>query len=424
MSRRQPTLLVGLMLGLLGPGALLGSDLLPDARVVACAPGVIDLGAADAPAYLGEGFHQIEGDFAWTSGPAHVDLPLAAGGVRRVRATVRADRPGQRLGARWNGASLGGREVPTGWAELEWTAPRTRPGHNRLELLPARIDRNPADPRPLGVAVRRLEVLPAECAAQGPPPTFATRGTVLPSGAVLLAPAAVPPDARLAVDLSGEPGARLRLFAWSGTHQRELGELVVGPDGRRRADLALEGCCLGPGGVAAVVSGELSVRLASLALRGNEGGWAWRRACQVPAVEALLLLLLVGALVAARRSGRVRQLSGAAFLRTAWLDAGAVLLLALVLRGGFLQLYPEPGQAADAYEYLLRARALADGTASFLGDTYWHAWQTWIRPPGHYVFLAAVLGPLKGSPTAVIHLQAVLSAVAAAKSCARRWPGW
>ncbi len=64
--------------------------------------------------------------------------------------------------------------------------------------------------------------------------------------------------------------------------------------------------------------------------------------------------------------------------------------MALVVRHLYLAEYPhtQAGLFPDAAEYLKRARSLASGQRSLLGDSGWHAWQSWLRPPGYYFFLA------------------------------------
>lgn len=154
---------------------------------------------------------------------------------------------------------------------------------------------------------------------------------------------------------------------------------------------------------------------------GDPSGWAWRLDCGAPWIEAALLAVLAAVLFAARTLLRRRPDFAAPSSRwTPWLDAAAVALVALAVRWAFLDLYPRPGRAGDAYEYLKRARLLADGGASFLHDTGWHAWQTWIRPPGFYLLLAGVIA-IGGTSAMVIKVQAVLSAATAGIVT---WIGW
>lgn len=76
--------------------------------------------------------------------------------------------------------------------------------------------------------------------------------------------------------------------------------------------------------------------------------------------------------------------------RAWWVELASVVLLAFALRALFLLLYPDPGASADSWEYLMRSKRLATGAVSFLGSSRWHAWQTWTRPPGFYLFLAGL----------------------------------
>ncbi len=100
--------------------------------------------------------------------------------------------------------------------------------------------------------------------------------------------------------------------------------------------------------------------------------------------------------------------------RRPWLDAAAVFALALAVRLVYLRFHPGPAPAGDSWEYLMRARRLATGRVDFWTSTRWHAWQTWIRPPGYFAFLAALHGGLfQAGISGVVTAQAWLSAVAA-----------
>lgn len=136
-----------------------------------------------------------------------------------------------------------------------------------------------------------------------------------------------------------------------------------------------------------------------------------RAACGLAWIEPPLLAVL-GAAALLLYLGLVRL--GRRYPRWApWIDVAVVVGVALVLRFAFLALYPEPGRAGDSWEYLHRTRLLVSGRADLWTDTRWHAWQTWIRPPGYYLFLAWVLGPFGGTPRTVAAVQAGLSGLTA-----------
>ncbi|MFY9823096.1 MAG: glycosyltransferase family 39 protein [Thermoanaerobaculia bacterium] len=77
---------------------------------------------------------------------------------------------------------------------------------------------------------------------------------------------------------------------------------------------------------------------------------------------------------------------------TTAIDLAILMLVAAVLRFGWLQLHPESiGQGwLDSAGYLDNARLLSSGQAPFWDSTDWHAWSSWIRAPGYYAFLAAL----------------------------------
>jgi hypothetical protein len=373
----------------------------PGALLFPCEPARIEAGDPAAASLLAEGFHPVEHrerSFAWTTGRARIDLPLAAGGRRTVRLTVLSAFARQRLGLRWNGADLGARERGPGWNTPEWVAPDgvPRAGYNRLELVPAKAGRVPPDPRRLAVAVERVEIEPAApctgwapvgeggrgsgerqeepgsaeaAAAQRPlraaepagpggvagavpgrapvrdrpaPRIVDPDGEIdLPPGGILLVPTVWPPEARVGFRATAAPGARLRLFAWVGDAYRELpvpplddvsrppssgndpteglepasaiaGERApephpagpaAGSAGRPAGPVAspveIAAGLRGAGGLAAVAEGG-GVGLSGLEVTGDDRGWAWRRACRLPWLEAALLALLIAVLLAAR----------------------------------------------------------------------------------------------------------------------------
>jgi 4-amino-4-deoxy-L-arabinose transferase-like glycosyltransferase len=150
------------------------------------------------------------------------------------------------------------------------------------------------------------------------------------------------------------------------------------------------------------------VRIEALRVREEESAVRRRLACGVLLPEAALLLaallLLAGALVPVSR------------VPDRWATAAGLLLVvltALAARAVFLTAYPGPAEGGDAWEYLMRARLLASGEVPFLGSTRWHAWQTWIRPPGYYLYLAGLHLLPGGWQGWLVWSQALFSAAAA-----------
>ena len=89
------------------------------------------------------------------------------------------------------------------------------------------------------------------------------------------------------------------------------------------------------------------------------------------------------------------------------------MLVAAVLRFGWLQLHPESiGEGwVDSGGYLYGGRLLAWGQAPFWASTDWHAWSSWIRAPGYYVFLAALERLAPGDLLFVGRAQAVVTSL-------------
>jgi 4-amino-4-deoxy-L-arabinose transferase-like glycosyltransferase len=150
------------------------------------------------------------------------------------------------------------------------------------------------------------------------------------------------------------------------------------------------------------------VRVEAIRMREEDGALRRRLACGVLLPEAALLL------------GTLLLLAGAPLLVSRlpdrWAGAAGLLLVvltALAVRALFLAAYPGPSQGGDAWEYLMRSRLLAQGEVPFLGSTRWHAWQTWIRPPGYYFFLAGLRNLPGGWAGWLPWSQALFSAAAA-----------
>jgi 4-amino-4-deoxy-L-arabinose transferase-like glycosyltransferase len=258
--------------------------------------------------------------------------------------------------------------------------------------------------RQLSFRLDRLELEPdgPDC---GPVET-ATAGDsfTLAPGALLLVQTPLPPRAELALELTGDPDSRVELYlSRNGTPQRRI-DLATG-EGHLAERLTVgdlvstELVAVGRG------PGITTVRI--LEISGDERPAAWRAACELLWKEPLAAAGLLGLLVFAVAVGRRWPDSRAGL----WLDCTVLLALAATLRFAYLSAYPEldPGRFGDSWEYLQRSRYLLKGVP-FWSDTSWHAWLTWIRPPGYYLFLAGFLGPLGGGLTMIAKIQAVLLA--------------
>jgi len=392
-------------------------DLLKRGTLLSCETTGIDIGEKMwRQALLLDGFYQDEGtqrSFAWTRREASVRLVLAGGGDRTLEVVARAASVDLRVTAWWNGVDLGTRSVPRRWTPLTWELPAhlARVGASRLDLRSSAEVLAPSGRRQLALALDRIEVRPSSCGPQQLIATSLRSGEPvdLAAGSLLLFSPLLPPSPRLRVIAEGNPGATLEVFSYASGQHSSLGMVTVGSTGRVEETLAADPCCQADSGLVVLVQGPEPVRLSSLVLAGDVSPRAWRRAYGLVGKEALLIAALT-ALVIALAYARLRL----PFARYApWLDVALVSALALVLRLVFLQEYPDPGRSGDAFEYLLRARRLAAGHTQIFLDASWHGWQTWTRPPGYYLFLAAILGPLGGGVKTVIQLQAVLSALAA-----------
>ena len=386
-----------------------------------CETARVDAGKPEARWAFVDGVHQDErdrrgDDWAWTRRSWRARLLLTSTGERTLTLTGRRG-PLPRLDLRlfWNGADLGRREVAAGLARITWTVPaeRTRIGINELRFAAStarELDRE------LAFKLDRLDLQPAgpDC---GPVETAtAGDGFRLAPGTALLLHLRSVPRAALELQLGGEPGARVEvLLSRDGEPQRRT-DLTVDPARpSHRLDL---GNLLSNEAVAiARGPGTLALRLHEFS--SDERPAAWRVACGLwwkePLAAAALLTLLAAAVAIGRRwpGGR-----GAP-----WLDCALLLGLALAVRFAYLAAYPEmdPGRFGDAWEYLRRSRDLAQG-ASFWTDISWHAWLSWIRPPGYYVFLAAILGGSYSGLHQLAEVQAVLLAAAAAATYLTAYP--
>ncbi len=377
-----------------------------------CETTLVDAGRPEARWALGAGVHHNEGDrrgrtYAWTGRSWRARLLLATAGERTLRLTGRRGPPQQRLRAFWNGVDLGKREVAAGRSVVAWVVPAsaTRVGLNELRFEASHAREKD---RQLSFRLERLDLEPAapDC---GPVET-ATAGAAfrLAPGAILLTRLSLRPRAELELELAGAVAGAVEIYlSRRGKPQRRIDLTTRG--GRQVEHLAV-GDLLSTE-LVAVARGPGTTTLRLLEISGDERPAAWRAACGLlwkePLAAAGLLAVLALAIAAGRRWPGSR--------RTIWLDCGLILALALVLRFLYLQAYPEmdPNRFGDSFEYLRRSRYLLSGAASLWSDISWHAWQSWIRPPGYYLFLAGIFGPLGGGLTMLAKIQAVLLAATA-----------
>lgn len=386
-----------------------------------CETTVVDAGSPAARWALLDGVHENERDrrgryWAWTGRSWGARLLLTTAGERTVTVSGRRG-PLERQSLRllWNGADLGRREVKGGRAVVSWTVPAdaSRRGLNLLRFeasearelerqLAFRLDRIELEPRGPGCG-------PVETATAGD-------GFRLAPGALLMLHLPKMPRAELELRLAGEPGAAVEiLLSRDGEPQRRL-ELAVDPD-RPSQRLALGNRL--PTEAVLIPRGPGIVEARVLDYTGDDRASVWRTACGLWWREALAIAVLLALMALAVVAGR-RAPGGRA---TPWLDCALLLALALIVRLLYLRAYPgmDPGRFGDSWEYLRRSGHLLSG-ASFWGDTWWHAWLSWIRPPGYYVFLAAIRGPLGGHLGTLALIQGVLLAGTAAAGYLTAYP--
>lgn len=413
-------------------------ELLEAAVRIPCETAAIDVGDAAWRPLLA-GFHgdetgNEEGEarsFAWAGPAAEVSLLIAEAGRREIVVTARAAVPVLAVTASLDGHGLGTRRIPDLWSEIRWTIPAevAGPGPHRLRLIASEWKQFNFDPRTLSFAVDRLEwSSPARCAGAirtEPAEELGEGGRPggpeieLSLGEALVAPVSLPPGGRVRAGIAGSSNASLEGYVLHRGGVQPLG--IVGPGAAARStdgrlfEWAAPGCCQPDAAVVLVVrSGESPIRVTALAVEGDPSPSAWRRACGLPVeMAAVAVVLLVGAGFLLRELRRRNAVPAVAPpLATVWRDAALIAAAAVAVRLLFLEIYPEPGRSADAYEYLMRSARLAEGGVSFLHDPSWHAWQTWSRPPGYYLFLAAVR-ELGGELITVLRLQGLACGVAA-----------
>lgn len=418
-------LLAALVLAGLGLGCGGGTEeravsVLDRAVGIRCAPDRIDIGERGWRWALGEGFLGDERSesrtFAWTERTASLLLVIGEDTIERLSLTARSEAEDQRLSLSLDGRDLGSRRIPRRWSTVSWEIPDgdLPPGLHRLTLRAREVARTPRDPRPLAVAVDHVRLEGVEACPAVPAPT-----TTVPPGGFLVARTFLPPEAESVVAATQLEG--LRLSALAGDDRTGPLELVGGERPKTSTPVPLDVCCGSPAAVALANAGREAMRIEGWKVRGDRGALAWRLACGLLPWElvGLACLVVLGLVLLRwrRRRPPLRTVGSHASSRSVsslpWTDVVLVTGLAFALRALFLHLYPEIGQAGDTYEYVLRARRLASGAVPFLSSTAWHAWQTWIRPPGFYLLLAGVLGPLGGSLTTVIWMNAAFSSLVA-----------
>jgi len=409
------TLSLALLWELFGcPGAAVAeperTDLLRGASVVyPCSPASIGAGDALWVWAFGDGFYRASESprgrvTRWTDRRAVLTIPLAETLDRTVRVTAAAGPEDLEVSALWNGTLLGTRSLPKHWSGLAWEVPADlqRPGTNRFELRASATFHPPADRRTLGIWIERVDIDPPLCDAA---PVLATRGRALiPPGGLLVAPVTVPPEARLRLRALGPPGTSIEV------RSPDLVETVA-PGKPRTVDLG--DCCLAARAVTLLPRGRGPVRLRVARLSYDQSQSAWRRACGLLPAEGLALTGLLALLVLAGVIGRTGR--GGTSRRATLFDTALVVAVAFAARAAFVLAFPPDAEHGfpDSWGYLTGAQRLLDGTVPLWGDVGWHNWFTWIRPPGYYLFLAGVLGPIGGTLRTVAWVQAALSAATA-----------
>ena len=372
-----------------------------------CDSTLVDAGRPEARWALTDGVYHDERDrtgltYAWASRDWRARLLLASTGERTLQLKGRKGPQRLEMRAFWNGVDLGTREVGKGRTAVAWRVPAaaTRVGLNELRFKGSAANKRE---RQLSFRLERLELEPASPACGPVERATVSAAFTLAPGAILLAETRLPPAAVLEVELAGRPGG--------------LVELYLSRDGRpqRRIDLELEGerqihdlevGSLRSNELVFVSRGPAATRVRLVDVRGDDSAGAWRAACGLLWKEPLAAAAFVALLVLAAAAGR-RWPGGRGAL---WLDCGLLLALALALRFLYLHAYPDvdPKRFGDSWEYLKRSRYLLNPSVSFWGDIDWHAWQTWIRPPGYYLFLAGLRATLGGHLELLAKTQAVL----------------
>lgn len=417
MRARQVAVALILGLGCATAAAAAAAEPLPaGAFVLPCGDGEVEVGDPRWRWALDDGFYADEpgGDRSatWTGRDAALVL-LAAWAPTdppaRLVLELTPAAPEQTLTVSLGGRALGTRTLRPGWHRESWEVPADAvvAGPNLVRLELSETHRVGEDRRDLGVRIDRAALEPASaCPPAEPAPAKATADARW-----------VPPGASVIVPVAGAVRARLELAAEDGG----LEAFVVTTAGTARAiTTAL------PGGDAVTIAAPAASRRPLLFVLGaagrpvaierlrivdEEGFWLRRRACGLLApAAACFLAALAFILLAVLFLPRLVPPEGRAGAIAGLL---VVVSTALAVRALYLWVYPDPGHGGDAWEYLMRSQLLASGEVPFLGSSRWHAWQTWTRPPGYYLFLAG-LHRLPGTWEGwLVWSQALFSAAAA-----------
>lgn len=385
-----------------------------EALLLPCGAEEVDVGDPGWRWALLDGFHDDEpGDprsAAWTRGEAAVVLVAAGIPAGRLAIDLVPAAPGQRLTVSLAGRSLGTRELRAGWRREAWQVPAGAVGAGPalLRLQVSETHRIGDDPRDLGVRIDRITLAPASgCSGPAEPrPRPDGEPVRIEPGSFLVLPAPGFAAPRLEVAATSPAGGELQ--TWAVGPGRVRPAPPAAPPARAGAEARLLVPSSGRAALFVLGASGGPVLLEEIRVREEEGGLRRRLACGVILPELALLLgllaLLGGALLLAPR------------LPDRWAGAAGLLLVVLTAaaaRAVFLAAYPEPAHGGDAWEYLMRSRLLASGEVPFLDSTRWHAWQTWIRPPGYYLFLAGLHHLPGGWGGWMVWTQALFSVAAA-----------
>lgn len=385
-----------------------GVELLAGSRVAGCGIHLVQPGLPGSSWLTLEGFEPSEWDGVGvgligerSSLLLLVDRPRG----RRLSIAARAARATE-LSLSVNGVDSGSRRLARRWKMLDWKAPGLRAGPNRIELTVSGGQR--------GLAARARAVVaqvglhPARrCSRRAVEvPLWGSAGSVdlWPGWFVVAQP---PPDdsPEVTIHFSGGRKSTLSVHCYSSAGGREVANLSGERSQRLREHLAPASACSSEEKMVLWSRGGAMLSLRSVEASSPDG-WTWRHGVRV---WAWLSTLVVAAVVSA---GAWRGLRLPSSRRRRWYDVALVVGVALVVRAIFVACYPYAGAAADSYEYWLRAGELASG-ADVLRDPSWHAWQSFSRPPGYFLFLALFLGPLGAGKMAIVWAQIGLSALAA-----------
>lgn len=407
------TCLAVVLLALCGLGSTWAEEL---TAVVPCEPAHIDLGEPQSRWAVADGFYGDEREASgrtsvWAQRRSSLQLPLLEQREIRLDFELRPVEDGLELQLIWNGHDLGTRELAPAWQTVSWTIPEplALPGLNRIDLVSSLTRTPKGGTRHLSVRLDSVTITPASSQCTTHPPFITDQGEPieLPPGGGLVHSGALPPRARLNLRFDSTSAAALRVEQVDRHGRRPLDF----PNTGGAASLALPNCCDAASSLVIVNQGKAPVEV-QWSITGSQSPLLWSLGCRTtPAAVLLLLATAVLVVLAVRRGLRLPRLP-------VIVEVGLVFGLALVVRLvllHYLALRPDEDftRFGDAWEYLYRASMLM-GDASFWGETRWHAWQSWIRPPGYYAFLAAVGRFYPGGLSELAQAQAILSSITAA----------